>query len=115
MRRGAVLEGYRALVAVAEAIRPRDRLRAIRILADAAVSTFGAGNPDDMLPAAQRALELLRPDDPPDDSSDPLVVMCAGVTGLFLREAEAGRDLLDRALVQAREYAPTAALPQVLF
>ena len=153
MRRGAVLEGYRALVAVAEAIRPRDRLKAIRILADAAVSTFGAGNPDDMLPAAQRAIELLRPDDPPDagafahvaygalailagrgddgprhlhesvplfrrlpdDSSDPLVVMCAGVTGLFLREAEAGRDLLDRALVQAREHAPTAALPQVLF
>src|SRR5882762_7825386 len=29
MRRGAVLEGYRALVAAAEAIEPRDRLKAI--------------------------------------------------------------------------------------
>ena len=38
----------------------------------------------------------------PPDGSDPLVLMCAGVAGLFLREAEAGRDLLDRALVQAR-------------
>ena len=153
MRRGAVLEGYRTLVAAAEAIEPRDRLKAIRILADAAISTFGAGNPEDMLVAAQRAMELLRPGDPPDagifarvaygvlailagrgddgprhlhesvplfsrlpdDSTDPLLVMCAGLTGLFLREAEAGRDLLDRALVQARDRAPTAALPVVLF
>ena len=153
MRRGAVLEGYRTLVAAAEAIEPHDRLKAIRILADAAISTFGAGNPNDMLAAAQRAIELLRPGDPPDagifahvaygalailagrgddgprhlhesvplfqqlpdDTTDPLVVMCAGVTGLFLREAEAGRDLLDRALVQARDRAPTAALPVVLF
>jgi class 3 adenylate cyclase len=51
----------------------------------------------------------------PDDSSDPLLLMCAGVTGLWLREAEAGRDLLDSALVQARDRAPTAALPAVLF
>jgi hypothetical protein len=64
MRRGAVLEGYRALVAAAEAIEPRDRLKAIRILADAAISTFGAGDPNTMLGAAQRALELLHPDDP---------------------------------------------------
>ena len=153
MRRGAVLDGYRTLVAAAEAIEPRDRLKAIRILADAAISTFGAGNPNEMLKAAERAIELLRPDDPPeavifahvaygalailagrgddgprhlhqivplfellpDDSSDPLLLMCAGVTGLWLREAEAGRDLLDRALVQARDRAPTAALPAVLF
>lgn len=153
MRRGAVLEGYRMLVAAADAIEPRDRLKAIRILADAAISTFGAGDPNAMLGAAQRAIELLHPDDPPDvaifahvaygalailagrgddgprhlhesvplfqrlpdDSTDPLLLMCAGVTGLWLREAEAGRDLLDRALVQARDRAPTAALPLVLF
>jgi class 3 adenylate cyclase len=153
MRRGAVLEGYRTLVAAAEATEPRDRLKAIRILADAAISTFGAGNPNEMLRAAQHAIDLLRPDDPPeaaifahvaygalailagrgddgprhlhgivplfqllpDDSSDPLLLMCAGVTGLWLREAEAGRDLLDSALVQARDRAPTAALPAVLF
>ncbi|TMC93827.1 MAG: hypothetical protein E6J12_00490, partial [Chloroflexi bacterium] len=51
----------------------------------------------------------------PEDSSDPLLLLCAGVTGLFLREAEAGRELLERALVQAREHAPTGALPSVLF
>src|SRR4029077_507949 len=32
-----------------------------------------------------------------------------------LREAEAGRDLLGRAVQQAREHAPTAALPTLLF
>ena len=153
MRRGAVLEGYRTLVEAAESTEPRDRLKAIRILADASVSTFGAGNPNDMLPAAERAVELLKPGDPadatiaahvaygalailagrgadgpqhlhmalplfeelPDGITDPLLVLCAGVTGLFLREVEAGRDLLDRALVQARDHAPTAALPVVLF
>jgi class 3 adenylate cyclase len=153
MRRGAVLDGYRTLVAVAAAIEPHDRLKAIRILADAAISTFGAGNPTEMAVSAQRAIELLRPDDPPetgifahvaygvlailagrgddgprhlhesvalfqrlpDESTDPLLLMCAGVTGLWLREAEAGRDLLDRALVQARDRAPTAALPIILF
>jgi class 3 adenylate cyclase len=153
MRRGAVLAGYRTLVAAAEAIEPRDRLKAIRILADAAISTFGAGHPNTMLGAAERALQLLHPGDPPDaaifahvaygalailagrgddgpkhlhqslalfqklpdDGADPLLVMCAGVTGLWLREAEAGRDLLERALVQARDHAPTASLPIVLF
>jgi class 3 adenylate cyclase len=153
MRRGSVLEGYRVLVGAADAIEPVDRLKAIRILADAALSTFGAGHPTDMLAAARKALDLLRPTDPaesgvfahvaygalailaghgsdgpkhlhesvglfeevPADSADPLVLMCAGIAGTFLREAEAGRDLLDRALVQAREHAPTAALPAVLF
>ena len=153
MRRGAVVDGHRTLVAVAAAIEPRDRLQAIRILADAAISASGAGNPEEMLAAARRAHGLLRPGDPAEagifarvpygalavlaghgeegprllhesvplfdglleDSRDPLVVLCAGVTGLFLREARAGRELLDRALVQARDHAPTAALPFVLF
>ncbi|HEV2476648.1 MAG TPA: AAA family ATPase [Candidatus Dormibacteraeota bacterium] len=153
MRRGSVLEGYRTLVAAAETVEPRDRLKALRILADAALSAFGAGKSEEMLVAARRALELLRPDDPPqagifahvaygaaaimagrgddgprhlhesvplfrqlpEDSSDPLLVMCAGVTGLWLREAGAGREMLDRALVQARDHAPAAALPFVLF
>jgi len=153
MRRGAVREGYRTLVAAAEAVEPRDRLQAIRVLADAAVSSFGAGRPDEMLVAATHALGLLRAGDPvevavlahvaygalailagrgddgpkhlhesvamfaqlPGDSSDPLALLCAGLAGLFLREAEAGRDLLDQALVQARDHAPTAALPLLLF
>jgi len=153
MRRGSMEEGYRLLVGAAEAIEPVNREKAIRILADATLSTMGAGHPTDLLAAASRALALLRPDDPvesaifakvsyggiailaghgsdgpnhlrdvlalfekvPDDNADPLLLVCGGVVGLFLREAEAGRDLLDRALRQAREHAPTAALPSLLF
>jgi DNA-binding CsgD family transcriptional regulator len=152
MRRGEVLEGYRTLVAAAGVVEPYDRLKAIRIIADASTMLV-AGNPNEMLAAAHRAVELLQPGDPPevrikaqvaygalailagrgadgpkhlhaalplfeqlrDDTTDPLLVLCAGVTGLFLRESEAGRDLLDRALVQARDQVPTAVLPVVLF
>jgi class 3 adenylate cyclase len=153
MRRGSVGDGYRALIAAAGDIQPIDRLKAIRILADAALSTFGAGHPSEMLAAASKAVDLLRRADPPEsavfahvaygalailaghgsdgpdhlhesvalfrliptESTDPLVLLCAGIAGTFLREAEAGRDLLDRALEQARTHAPTAALPMVLF
>lgn len=153
MRRGAVEEGFTTLVSAAEAVAPRDRLKAIRILADAAIASFGAGKPEEKLTAANRAVELLRAGDPPEaavfahvaygalailagrggdgpehlhqtvallerlpaDTSDPLVLMCEGIAGLFLREAEAQRDLLGRALLQARDKAPTAALPAVLF
>jgi DNA-binding CsgD family transcriptional regulator len=153
MRRGRVVEGYRMLVDAAEAIEATDRLKAIRILADAALSTFGAGHPADNLSAARKALDLLRPADPaesqvfahvsygalailaghgsdgpahlhesvalfklvPTESTDPLLLLCAGIAGTFLREAEAERELLDRALEQARGQAPTAALPALLF
>ncbi|HET7466939.1 MAG TPA: AAA family ATPase [Candidatus Dormibacteraeota bacterium] len=153
MRRGSVAEGYAMQTAAASAIEPLDRLKAIRIFADAALSTFWAGRPGERLAAATRALALLKEDDPPElaifaqvaygalailagrgpdgprrlresvplfarvkaDSADPLLLMCTGTAGLFLREAEAGRELLDRALRQARERAPTAALPMVLF
>jgi len=153
MRRGHVVDGYRMLLAVARTVAATDRLKAIRILADAALPTFGAGNPNEMFEAAELALELLQEGDPPeagifahvtygivailagrgaegpehlraalplfdmlrDELEDPLLVLCAGATGLFLRESEAGRDLLDRALVQARDHAPTPALPLILF
>ena len=49
------------------------------------------------------------------DNADPLLLMCAVITGVFLRDAEAGRDLVERALTVAREQAPTAALPGILF
>jgi len=152
MRRGLMAEGYRKLVDAAESIAPTDRLKAIRMLADAALSTFGAGHPAHHLSAAHRALELLRPSDPaesqvfahvsygtlailaghgsdgpahlhesvalfklvPLESTDPLVLLSAGLAGTFLRETEAERDLLDRALMQARGRAPTAALPAIL-
>lgn len=153
MRRGAVMAGYEELTSAAAAISPIERPKAIRILSDAALSSFWAGHPDDTLVAATEALALLRDgDDPepgifarvaygalailagrgadgprrlresiplfsqvPEDSSDPLLLMCTGAAGLFLREAEAGRELLDRALKQARGHAPTVALPMVLF
>lgn len=153
MRRGAVTDGYRKLTVAAEAIEPIDRLKAIRMLADASLSGYAAGHPEEMLIAAGEALELTKPGDPPEpavfahvaygaiailagrgadgarrlresiplfaavpaDSVDPLLLMCTGIAGLWLREAEVGRELLDRALRQAREHAPTAALPMVLF
>ncbi|MGA8014306.1 MAG: helix-turn-helix transcriptional regulator, partial [Candidatus Dormiibacterota bacterium] len=46
---------------------------------------------------------------------DPLLIQCAASVGLFLREAETGRDLLERAHAEARAHAPAAALPFVLF
>jgi class 3 adenylate cyclase/tetratricopeptide (TPR) repeat protein len=153
MRRGSVVEGYRLLVHTAQAVEAVDRLKSIRILADAVLSTFGAGQPSDMLADARKAIDLLRPDDPPEvaifahvaygalvvlaghgsdgpmhfrecvelfkkvpaENADPLVLICACFVGLFLREAEAGRDLLERAVALAREHAPTAALPTLLF
>jgi DNA-binding CsgD family transcriptional regulator len=152
MGRGSVAEGYRLLVGAADAIAPLDRLKAIRILAEAVISSMGA-DPSEPLNIARKALALSRDDDPAEsailarvpygasvilaghgsdgpkhlhdsvalfqmvaaDNADPLLLMCAGVVGLFLREAEAGRDLLERALRQAREHAPTAALPGLLF
>src|SRR5690242_1508748 len=140
MRRGAVLEGHRMLVAAATATAETDRRDAIRMLGDAALSSFGAGRPEEMLPAARQALDLLRPDDPPEPAAiahvacgalaimaghgadgpetlraslaifdriedlgtDPLLLTSAGLTGLFLREAETGRDLLERDITQAR-------------
>ena len=152
MRRGAVMRGYATLTAAAKAIESVDRVKAIRILADAALSSFGAGHPADTLAAARRALELLTPTDSPEskifahvafgalailagrgsegpdrlhesvalfdaapaDSVDPLLLTCECTAGIFLREVKAGRDLLDRALRQARDRAPTAALPAVL-
>ena len=153
LRRGSVVEGCRMMVEAAEAIQPIDRLKAIRILADAAIATFGAGIAVEMLVVARMGLDLLRSGDPPEtavfakvaygaiaivagqgsdgprhlhecvplfdaiprESADPLVASCAGIVGLFLREAGAGRDLFARALEQARTHAPTAALPTVLF
>jgi class 3 adenylate cyclase len=153
MRCGSMDEGYRTLVGAAKAIEPIDRLKSIRILTDALLSTFGAGQPTDVLADARHAIDMLRPDDPPEfaifahvaygtlvvlagygsdgpkhfhdsaelfkavpgDSADPLLLICACFVGLFLREAEAGRDLLGRAVQRAREHAPTAALPTLLF
>jgi len=153
LRQGAVREGFRMQVATAQAVQRTDRLKAIRILVDAALAAYGAGYPAEILPATEQALKLLRPDDPADVAAcvhvvygalailagrgsegprhlrasvdlfrsisvaswDPLLFACAGTAGNFLREAETGRELLSQALSGAREYAPAAALPTVLF
>ena len=153
VRRGDVIEGYRKLTAAALAIEPIDRLKAVRMLADASLSTFWAGHPEERLEVAERSMKLLAPGDPPEtsvlahvavgttailagrgsegtrrlhesvalfgaipmESADPVILMSAGLAGLFLRDAEVGRDLLDRVLKQARERAPTAHLPFILF
>jgi DNA-binding CsgD family transcriptional regulator len=51
----------------------------------------------------------------PAERMDPLLLLAAAIAGIFLREAQAGRELLERALVLAREKAPTGALPMLLF
>jgi DNA-binding CsgD family transcriptional regulator len=51
----------------------------------------------------------------PPERMDALLLLAAGIAGLFLREAKAGRDLLDRALLLARDRAPAGALPMLLF
>jgi DNA-binding CsgD family transcriptional regulator len=65
---GAVGDGYRMLQGAAAQLVERDRRRAIQLLADASLTGLGAGRVADMLAAARRALELLRPDDPPIDA-----------------------------------------------
>jgi DNA-binding CsgD family transcriptional regulator len=153
LRQGRVDEAQRMLVIAATAIEGRDRLQAIRLLADATVSSFGFGHPEKRLETARLALELCRPDDPAAiralahvgygttavmsalgadgplhlresvslfaavaaEDMDVLVLTAAGLAGLFLREAQAGRDLLERTLTLARERAPTGALPVLLF
>src|SRR5207253_3119108 len=66
LRQGAVREGFRMQVATAQAVQRTDRLKAVRILVDAALATYGAGYPAEILPATEQALKLLRPDDPAD-------------------------------------------------
>ncbi|HEX4213468.1 MAG TPA: AAA family ATPase [Candidatus Dormibacteraeota bacterium] len=153
MRRGAVEDGYHILWEAAVGAVGIDRRASIRLLADAAIGSYGAGRPAQMLRATERALELLRPDDPPHlailarvgfgisavmagrgdegpralraalplmreveaHGSDPLMLMCAGFVPIFLREASAGRELLEWAQTMARDRAPTAVLPTLLF
>jgi DNA-binding CsgD family transcriptional regulator len=74
----------------------------------ATVAAIGAEGPRHLRIAAQ----LLGPK--PDFGKDPLLMLCAGVVGLFLREVEAGHALLQGALPAAREQAPAAALPAIL-
>ena len=53
--------------------------------------------------------------DVPPERMDTLLLMAAGIAAVFLREAQAGRELLERVLLLARENAPTGALPMLLF
>ncbi len=149
---GQVEEGFRLILSRAGELAARDHVRAINLLSEASMTGLGAGRVEDMLVTARRALELLRPDDPPEAAiaahaalgcaavlagldeegprhlrtarahlggvelgTDPLLMLAAGLVGLFLREAGAGRDLLERALAGARARAPVSALPTVLF
>ena len=153
IRQGSIHEGLRTQIATAGALRKTDPALAARIVADAALATYGAGFPDEVWPAALAALRLLGPEAPAEvvvvvlvacgalavlgghgaegpghlraalelfarvdiEAGDPQVLLAAGIAGTFLREAEAGRDLLARAQAGARNSAPTAALPAVLF
>jgi len=146
IRRGEVMEGYRLSVGAAETIKSVDRLKAIRILSDTAISSTGVARTTDASSIARKGLDLLQADDPPEyavfahvafgvsailagqgsdgprhlhesiafferiprQNADPLVLTCAAVAGLYLRDAQVGRDLLSRALSLAREQAPSS-------
>lgn len=75
----------------------------------AVLSAFGSDGPAHM----RQSVALFEA--VPAERMDPLLLLAAGLAGLFLREATAGRELLDRALLLARENAPTGALPMLVF
>ena len=104
MRRGAVMQGYAILTAAAEAIEAVDRLKAIRILADAALSSFGAGHPADTLAAATRAFDLLKPTDPPESK-----IFAHVAFGALAILAGRGSDGPDR--LSLTKFRPTASTP----
>ena len=59
IRQGSIHEGLRTQIATAGALRKTDPALAARIVADAALATYGAGFPDEVWPAALAALRLL--------------------------------------------------------
>ncbi len=101
--------GRRALDLVRPGDPHRTRIAAHTAYGSAAVlAAMGAEGPRH-LHLAEKLFQTTELD------GDPLLLLCAGVVGLFLREAEAGRELLERAHAGARVHAPASALPQVLF
>jgi len=74
----------------------------------AVLAAHGDAGPRHLRTAAQLLRDV-------DLGGDPVLLMCAAWVGLFLREVDTGRDLLDRAHAEARTHAPAANLPLVLF
>ena len=149
IRRGPVMRGHAILTAAAQRA---DAERAVSMLAEAAFACFYAGNPAEMLAAAERALSRLPAS--PSVRARFLAAMAAGmarilggdaaagaeavhqaielaensaelrddlrlvpwlaVGPLFLREAGAGRSLLQQAERTARARAAVGALPFAL-
>lgn len=143
-RVGPVMDGFALLVSAAERSAPRDAVRMLAEAADACFYSGASGpmldvadrlellldaDPDAPFYAAvvrgaalvlagrdgaadlRRAVDLYATS-PPDD--DPRTIAWASIGPLFLREAEAGRDLIARAIASAREHAAVGVLPRLL-
>ena len=143
-RRGPVKEGYELLVSAAERAAPEDAVLMLAEAADACfysgsaermraaaeramelsardgaaelyataargVARVLAGG--DGAPDLRRALELFRA---VDFGDDPRMLFWASVPPMFLREADAGRELIARAIAAAREHTAIGALPRLL-
>jgi DNA-binding CsgD family transcriptional regulator len=148
-RQGPVMRGHAILTAAAERADPE---RAVAMLAEATGACFYAGNPVEMLAAAERAAGLVPigasartrflallaigiarivggnasagstaiqeavaiAGTSPELLDDLQLVPWLAIAPIFLREADTGRALLDRALEIARERSALGALPLVL-
>jgi DNA-binding CsgD family transcriptional regulator len=101
--------GRRALDLLEAGDEPRTQIFAhVAYGVAATVAATGAEGPRHLHLAA----DLFGPE--PAFGDDPVLMLCAGAVGLFLREVQTGRELLQRVLAVARERAPAAALPAVL-
>lgn len=143
-RVGPVMDGFALLVSAAERSAPREAVRMLAEAADAcfysgatgpmldvadrleqlaeadgdaafyATVVRGAGlvlAGRDGTPQLRRAVDLYAKA-PPDD--DPRTIAWASFGPLFLREAKAGRDLIEAAIAAAREHAAVGVLPRLL-
>jgi DNA-binding CsgD family transcriptional regulator len=143
-RRGPVMDGYELLVSAAERSEPKEAVLMLAEAADACfysgaadrmlaaaerayalaendpVAQFYASSArgaalmvagGDGAPDLRRALELYRRGSFEDD---PLTLAWAAIGPLFLREAEAGRELIAHAIATAREHAAIGVLPRLL-
>lgn len=95
-RRGPVMTGHAILVAAAEQAEPE---QAVAMLAEAAAACFYAGNPAEMVAAAERAQALLAPGAPA--RTHFLAATALGMAWIVGGDAAAGAEAIHRAIALA--------------
>lgn len=105
-------DGARMLDAADRAVElAGERNGAVALFAAAARGAALVLNGDDGAPDLRRALELYRNSGFDDD---PRTLFWASIPPMFLRESDAGRELMARAIATARRHAAVGALPRLL-